>query len=202
MNATPLPKTTVVGSGDPISAAVAWCLDAEVVAPGGPFPSGSDGVVVVADAPDQTSLSDVDSATWGRLVHDPLWRTMSTLQRAYTAMRSRGGRIVLIVPTVGMAGAANLVPYTTAIEGIRAMAKSAARQWSTHGVLVNTVAVPLRLLAPSLTNVDSHLTAPAVDNADALIESVAETTRFLLRLDVDHVVGQTIAVDGGSVMLP
>ena len=202
MNATPLPRATVVGSGDPISAAVAWSLDAEVVAPGGPFPPGSDGVVVVGAVPAQTSLSDVDSATWTRLVHDPLWRTVSTFQRAHAALRERGGRIVLIVPTVGVAGAANLVPYTTALEGMRAMAKSAARQWSAQGVLVNTVAVPLRLLAPSMTNADSHLTAPAVDNADGLIESVVETTRFLLRLDVDHLVGQTIAVDGGSVMLP
>lgn len=200
--AVPMPTVTVVGSDDPISATVAWCLNAEVVPPGSPIPTGLDGVVIVAEVPDPTPLTDVDSAMWRRLVGDPLWRSVSTFQRAWTAMRDRGGRIVLIMPTVGLAGAAQLVPYTTALEGMRAMAKSAARQWSSRGVLVNTVTVPLGLQAPSLTGLDTHLTAPAVDTADALIESVAETTRFLLRLDIDHLVGQTISVDGGSVMLP
>ncbi|WP_396930358.1 SDR family oxidoreductase [Mycolicibacterium sp.] len=194
--------TEVVGANDGLSHALARHLNAQLVSPDSPITSGLNGTVVVAGVPDQTSLNDVDSATWRRLVHDPLLRTIWTFQRAYAAMRDRGGRIVLIVPTVGLAGAANLVPYTTALEGMRAMAKSAARQWSRQGVLVNTVAVPLRLLGPSMTNVDNHLTAPAVNNADALIESVAETTRFLLRRDVDHLVGQTISVDGGSVMLP
>ena len=37
------------------------------------------------------------------------------------------GRIVLVAPTVGFTGAAGLVPYTTAVEGVRSLAKSAAR---------------------------------------------------------------------------
>ena len=147
-------------------------------------------------------MCDVNSATWQRLVHEPLWRSIFAFQCAWTAMQDRGGRIVLIVPTVGVAGAAQLVPYATAVEGMRAMAKSAARQWSSRGVLVNMVAVPLALLAPRLTGLDAHLTAPAVDSTEALIESVVETTKFLLRVDIDHLVGQTISVDGGSVMLP
>ncbi|AKK27675.1 SDR family oxidoreductase [Mycobacterium sp. EPa45] len=196
--------TEVIGAYNGISVRLARHLDAQVVPPDSPISSGTDGVVVVADVADPTLLGDVDSATWRRLVQDPLWRTISTFQRAYAAMRDRGGRIVLIVPTVGVAGAARLVPYLTALEGIRAMAKSAARQWSSQGVLVNTVAVPLGLLAPRLADLDTHLTAPAVDSGDgdALIESIAETTRFLLRRDVGHLVGQTISVDGGSVMLP
>jgi 3-oxoacyl-[acyl-carrier protein] reductase len=40
---------------------------------------------------------------------------------------------VLIVPTTGVPGSAGLVPYTTAVEGIRAMAESAARQWAGRG---------------------------------------------------------------------
>ena len=175
MNANPLPRVTVVGSGDPISAAVAWCLDTPVVPPDSAIASGVNGVVIVAEAPEPTTLTDVDSTIWRRLAQDPLWRSISVFQRAYAAMQDQGGRIVLIVPTVGVAGAAKLVPYTTALEGIRAMAKSAARQWSSRGVLVNTVAVPLRLLAPSLTSLDTHLTAPAVGSEETLIESTTET---------------------------
>jgi 3-oxoacyl-[acyl-carrier protein] reductase len=194
--------TGVIGAGDGISVGLARRLAAQLVPPDGPISSSLDGVVIVADAPDPTSLNDLDCASWRRLVHEPLWHTISTFQRAYAAMRDQGGRIVLIVPTVGVAGAAQLVAYTTAVEGMRALAKSAARQWSSRGVLVNMVAVPLGLLAPRMTHLDAHLTTPAVDSTEALIFSVAETTRFLLRLDIDHLVGQTISVDGGSVMLP
>jgi 3-oxoacyl-[acyl-carrier protein] reductase len=117
-------------------------------------------------------------------------------------MSERGGRIVLVAATIGVAGAAQLVAYTTAIEGIRAMAKSAARQWADHGVGVNTVGVPLSLFAPELTDATAHLTAPAVADRDGLLGEVAGTVSFLLRRDIEHLIGQTIVVDGGSVMLP
>ena len=116
-------------------------------------------------------------------------------------MCGRGGRIVLIVPTIGLSGAVDLVPYTTAIEGMRAVAKSAARQWAPL-IVVNMIAVPAHLFAPTLSGTTSHLTAPAVSDEHALIETVVETTRFLLSDAVTHLVGATIVADGGSVMSP
>jgi 3-oxoacyl-[acyl-carrier protein] reductase len=48
----------------------------------------------------------------------------------------------------------------------------------------------------------AHLTAPAVDDDSTLIETVVDTTKFLLRQDAKLPVGATIIADGGSVMLP
>lgn len=131
---------------------------------------------------------------------ETMWQTLVVLQTAHSSMAPHGGRIVLILPTIGMAGAATLVNYTTAIEGIRSMAKSAARQWASEGIAVNIVAAPLGLFR---SDVDwSHLTAAAVRNDGGLIHSVVETAKFLLRPDIDHLTGETVIVDGGSVMLP
>lgn len=131
---------------------------------------------------------------------ETMWRALVALQTAWRSMRPRGGRIVLVLPTVGMAGAAGAVPYTTAIEGIRAMAKSAARQWGSAAIGVNIIAAPARLFA---TQVDaSHLTVAAVQGDEGLIQSIVETAMFLLRPGIEHVTGETIVVDGGSVMLP
>lgn len=131
---------------------------------------------------------------------ETMWRALVALQAAWRSMRPRGGRIVLVVSTVGMAGATGAVPYTTAIEGIRAMAKSAARQWGSAAIGVNIIAAPARLFA---THVDaSHLTAAAVPDDARLIRSIVTTATFLLRPDIEHVTGETIVVDGGSVMLP
>lgn len=129
-------------------------------------------------------------------------RALCALQRSRSSMRSRGGSIVLVAPTIGMAGAAGLVPLTTATEGIRAMAKSAARQWASEGIQINTIAVPMHVFAPALRTSASHLTGAAVQDDETLIKSVVETTKFLLRRDLKHLVGETIIVDGGSVMLP
>ena len=131
-------------------------------------------------------------------VDDTIWQTLVSLQTAHSSMK-RGGRIVVVVPTIGMAGAAGLVDYTTAIEGIRAMAKSAARQWGSQGIGVNMVAAPLSVFTADIDT--SHLSV-AVRDDPTLIHSIVETAKFLLRGDLDHLTGETIIVDGGSVMLP
>jgi len=82
------------------------------------------------------------------------------------------------------------------------MTKSAARQWATDGIRVNLVGAPLQLFVPELAASAAHLTAAPVETDASLLDSVADTVTFLLRPNVDHLVGETIIVDGGSVMLP
>ncbi|OBJ13504.1 SDR family oxidoreductase [Mycobacterium colombiense] len=163
-------------------------------------------MTVVVLAPGQTlsraladEFGDVVIIDGHDAVDDTIWQTLAALQTAHASM-ARGGRIVLILPTIGMTGAAGLVDYTTAVEGIRALAKSAARQWACEGTMVNMIAAPLALF---VTHGDaSHLTAAAVQHDETLIHSIVETAKFLLRYDVDHLTGDTIVVDGGSVMVP
>jgi 3-oxoacyl-[acyl-carrier protein] reductase len=163
-------------------------------------------MTVVVLAPGQTlssaladSFADAVVIDGHDAVDDTIWQALAALQTAH-ASTARGGRIVLILPTIGMTGAAGLVDYTAAVEGIRALAKSAARQWASEGIAVNMIAAPLALFA---TDGDaSHLTAAAVQHDETLIHSVVETATFLLRNDLDHLTGDTIVVDGGSVMLP
>lgn len=131
---------------------------------------------------------------------ETMWHTLVALQAAHTSMVADGRRIVVILPTIGMSGAARLVDYTAAIEGIRSMAKSAARQWGSEGIAVNIIAAPVSLFRSDIDA--SHLTSAAVPNDGMLIHSVVETAKFLLRGDIDHLTGQTVIVDGGSVMLP
>ncbi|MBV8863278.1 MAG: SDR family oxidoreductase [Mycobacterium sp.] len=82
------------------------------------------------------------------------------------------------------------------------MAKSAARQWAPNGIVVNMIAIPATLFAPALSAGTSHLTAPAVSDDHGFIETIVETTKFLLSHKITHLVGATIVVDGGSVMSP
>lgn len=167
------------------------------------LPSGVTGVVVVADpCPQPVDASALSGGDWHRLVDESMWRTLTALQRARSAFAAGRGRIVVVVPTIGMAGAPGLVAYTTAVEGIRAMVKSAARQWASHGVGANLVAVPLSLFCDDAAALANHLTVAAVADESNLVHTVAESVKFLLRPDLGHLAGETIVADGGSVMLP
>lgn len=194
----------VMGSDGSLSRALATGLDAVAVGLGAP-PEGTDGAVIILDINiDEVCqpVSIVSDVQWRRLAEEPMRRALEALQRSRLSMHRRGGAIVLVAPTLGIAGAAGLVPLTTAAEGVRAMAKSAARQWASEGILVNTIAVPVGLFEPALATSDGHLSAPAVPVDEALIDSVIETTEFLLERKPKHLIGQTIVIDGGSVMLP
>lgn len=195
-------STAVLGSHDALAGAIANGLGSAVHQFDASLPPGLDGVVIVTGSGARpTPLTAIEELDWRRLAELPMRHTLSALQRSHASMCGRGGRIVLIVPTIGMSGAPDLVPYTTAIEGIRAMAKSAARQWAPQ-IVVNMIAVPASLFAPTLSAATSHLTAAAIGHDHGLIETVVATTKFLLSDAVTHLVGATIVADGGSVMSP
>jgi 3-oxoacyl-[acyl-carrier protein] reductase len=197
------PSTVVIGPANGLPRELAGRLDGVAVAPGGELPAGITGAVIVPDHHPQV----IDAVTlggdgWHRDVDETMWRTLNALQRARSTLARNGGRIVVVVPTIGMAGAAGLVAYTTAVEGIRAMVKSAARQWASQGVGVNLVAVPLAMFTDDAAAAVGHLTVAAVAHDPTLIHTVAESVKFLLRQDMKHLAGETIVADGGSLMLP
>lgn len=198
--------TVVLGPTEGPSGTLADALDATVGEFDSDLPAEVGSAVIVVGTElgqgQPPALVDVSAEDWQRTVGDVMWRTLVALQRVRAAMQEAGGRIVVVLPTIGMAGAAHLVAYTTALEGIRSMVKSAARQWASDGIAINTIAAPLQLFAPRLGPSAGHLTAAANRDDDSLIDSVVETTKFLLRRDVAHLVGETVIVDGGAVMLP
>lgn len=143
----------------------------------------------------RAAFAAVDEGTWDArgegLIRSALW----SVQAAYRRMVDRGGRIVLVVPVVGLVGGVERVPLATAGEGMRALAKVAARQWGNVGITVNCVAVALD---PS----DGGPLPPALARRAELAHEVAAVVAFLLSDAAAAVTGVTIPVDGGVVMLP
>ncbi|HEY6317396.1 MAG TPA: SDR family NAD(P)-dependent oxidoreductase, partial [Acidimicrobiia bacterium] len=74
------------------------------------------------------AILDTDASAWDTRCESALRGALACAQAAWTQLHARGGRIVFVTPTVGLSGVARLVPYTSAVEGTRALAKSAARQ--------------------------------------------------------------------------
>jgi 3-oxoacyl-[acyl-carrier protein] reductase len=146
-------------------------------------------------------LTATDATAWEAGCERMLWRSLSTLQAAYAALSDRGGRIVVVTATTGVSGAPSAVPFLAAVEGTRAMAKSAARQWGGVGISVNCVAVPLELLVPGHAGLTAFL-PPAAFAPDDPIDDVAGAVEFLSGPGARGINGATLLVDGGAVMAP
>ena len=155
------------------------------------------------DALTSEALAETAAADWDRRCEALLRAALHCCQAAGQELAERGGRLVLVTPTIALTGAAGLVPYTSAVEGMRAMAKSAARQWGDRGVTVNCVAPPVELLAPgAMAPAGVALAERALGREPDPRTDVAPVVT-LLAADPGHfVTGATIPVDGGIVMAP
>lgn len=144
-------------------------------------------------------LVELDGPGWEARCEAIILEALHVLQAGHRAFRARGGHIVVVVPNIGIAGCAELVPYVTAVEAVRALAKSAARQWGQLGVVIGTLVVPLGVLrseAPELV----RLAPPAAGRA-ATLDEIANAVSFLASAG-PGATGTTMIVDGGSVMAP
>jgi NAD(P)-dependent dehydrogenase (short-subunit alcohol dehydrogenase family) len=144
-------------------------------------------------------FEDVDDESFAILWERTMQSTIAACQGAFAHMRDRGGRIVLVTPTISMIGAApGFAAYAAAVEGQRLFAKSAARMWGKHGITVNCVAP-----APDVFGVPS----PDTMMPDRPLGGIGDPETdlgplvALLASDLAHfVTGATISADGGSWM--
>src|SRR5262249_28986795 len=145
-------------------------------------------------------IAETDQEAWDARGEAGIRSALACAQAAFTELRDRGGRLVFVTPTVALTGAVGLVPYVTALEGIRALAKSAARQWGRYDITANCVAPPVGLVA---ADADAPgIAEPALGRMPDARRDVAPVIALLVA-DAGHfVTGSTVAVDGGVVMAP
>ncbi len=186
-------------SGDDVAAVLARAEDAL-----GPLHA-----VVLVSAGAAVAAGDfagLAPAQWHRHVELPLERTLACFQGAHRRLRTRGGCLVVLVPTLSLVGSSGFAPWATVAEGQRALAKAAARAWGCEGITVGCVAVPAVLLgAPGGGDAGPDRPgqpAPALTPPPDLRATVAPVVMSLLSAGWTGVTGVTVAVDGGVWMTP
>jgi 3-oxoacyl-[acyl-carrier protein] reductase len=117
-------------------------------------------------------------------------------------LRASSGSLVFVVPTVGMAGAAEFTMLAAVAEGIRVLAKGCGRQWGVDGATVNTVAAaPHHWVdaetAEALTRGIS-LSTPAFGGAGHVAEDLAPLIALLEDPDAHFLTAATLVADGGT----
>ena len=146
------------------------------------------------------AIADTDASAWDERCEAVLRGAIACAQAAWAQLNGRGGRLVFVTPTVTLTGAARLAPYVSALEGTRALAKSAARQWGAHGITVNCVAPPVGLVGHAAE--PAGAAAPALGREPDGRTDVAPVVALLATSGAHFLTGATLTVDGGRVMAP
>ena len=142
---------------------------------------------------DELTNADFDDA-W----EQPMREAIESFQQAH---RARHERLIALVPTVGMSGAAGLAHVAATAEAVRVMVKSAARQWGADGMTVNCIA-----LAPELFDIDPaavgavSLAPLALAGKGSVVDDIVPLIRMVASADAHHITGATLNADGGLWM--
>ena len=145
-------------------------------------------------------LADVDDDRWAAVWEGTMQASLWLCQAVFPHLDGHG-RVVFVTPTISLSGAPNLVPWTTAIEAQRLLAKSAARQWGANGITVNCVAPSAALYGVEVGS-EMALAAPALGRAGDVDADLGPLVAFLCSEASHFLTGSTLTADGGTWMAP
>jgi NAD(P)-dependent dehydrogenase (short-subunit alcohol dehydrogenase family) len=134
-----------------------------------------------------------------------LMSALWSMQTAFPHMRAAGwGRIVNVCSLNGVNAHMYTAEYNTAKEALRALTRTAAREWARHGICANVI-------CPAAVSVSYEAFRRASpENAAKLVEQnpmgrmgdpeddIAPVVAFLASEDARYVTGNTLFVDGGG----
>jgi NAD(P)-dependent dehydrogenase (short-subunit alcohol dehydrogenase family) len=157
---------------------------------------------IPSNAYERVNFVDLDDDRWASIWETGMQATLFVLQAGYAQMDGRGGRFVIITPTVSMSGAAELAPYTALLEARRVLAKSAARQWGATGVTVNCLAPAPEHVPIGVDSMTVSLAPPALGGPGDVQRDLGPVAVFLASDQSQFLTGATLNVDGGVWMSP
>ena len=190
--------TVDVGDADAIEAAVsaferAWGKPDGLVNNAGIFP--------------RARALDMKLAEWEEVLRVNLTGTFLTARAVAARMKDLGrGAIVNTASGRALAGAANGAHYAASKGGIIALTKSLALDWAAYGIRVNCVIPGLTDTAqPRVEMGDNELYAAGARIPMGRIgrpQDIAAVVAFLLSDDSGYITGQSVAANGGAIMVP
>jgi NAD(P)-dependent dehydrogenase (short-subunit alcohol dehydrogenase family) len=156
----------------------------------------------------RAAVLDLDEATWDAVLDVNLKGTFFCAQAAARRMTNReSGRIINIASDSALIPAANGAHYCASKAGVVALTKSLSLALAPRGILVNAIAPGLTDTAqPRYGMTEAEIAAYGRESIPmgriAEPEDIARATLFLASDLAAFVTGQTIFVNGGSLMVP
>jgi NAD(P)-dependent dehydrogenase (short-subunit alcohol dehydrogenase family) len=156
---------------------------------------------------DYLALEDPNMAAHVRIdMESALIGSLQLMQGCFPHMRdSGGGSIINMGSSYGLRCEPGFLAYAASKEAVRALTRTAAREWGKHKIRVNTI-LPAALSPKAIeyleasNSYDTELAKVALGEFGSA-DDIAPTAIFLASDASNYVSGQTIGVDGGSTML-
>jgi NAD(P)-dependent dehydrogenase (short-subunit alcohol dehydrogenase family) len=166
-----------------------------------------DGLVNNAGIFPRARALDMKLSEWEQVLRVNLTGTFVTARAVAARMKELGrGAIVNTASGRALAGAANGAHYAATKGGILAMTKSLALVWAGFGIRVNCIIPGLSDTAqPRVEMGDNELYAAGAKIPLGRIgqpQDIAAVVAFLLSDDAAYMTGQSVAVNGGAIMVP
>lgn len=123
---------------------------------------------------------------------------LRTMQAAYPYLKASGeGRIINFGSLAGVVGLVGYGPYNMAKEAVRALTRTAAREWAVDKITVNNVLPVAETWGP-----EANVPAPTnpLGRYGSPEEDIAPVVLFLASKDSQFITGSSLTPDGGSII--
>ncbi|CAN5306690.1 SDR family oxidoreductase [soil metagenome] len=174
---------------------------------------GLDVLIHVAGIQRYTPAEAITDDEWDLVLGVNAKGTMIANQAAFPHLRGKGGRIVNFASAAGALGLRGCAHYAASKGAVLAWTRTVAQEWGPHGISVNAIApgmwtpmydttragmTPEQLEAHDrgmamMIPLGGRLGDPDADMAPVLVFLASDASRFIT--------GQTLAVDGGLMMV-
>jgi NAD(P)-dependent dehydrogenase (short-subunit alcohol dehydrogenase family) len=153
-------------------------------------------------------LETFDEDDWEHTYRTGLMATLWGMKAVFPHMKGHGGKIINMSSMAGQIGIAGAAAYNATKEGVRALTRTAAREWGKYKINVNVVSPSVwtdgldefdkknpEFIKASLANI------PLGRYGDP-IKDMGPLAIFLGSSDSDYITGMTFMLDGGLFMSP
>lgn len=175
---------------------------------------GLDVLVHCAGIAPGASAETITLADWERVFAVNSRGTFLTNQAAFEPMKAGGGgRILNFASAAGTLGYAGKAHYAASKGAVLAWTRTIAREWGRHGITANAIAPAIA--TPMYARTRDGMTADQLATHDAAMaqtiplggrlgdpqRDLAPVMVFLAGDGARFITGQTLAIDGGAMML-
>jgi len=152
------------------------------------------------------NFSEIAIEEWDRVMAVNVRGVWQAITAAVPAMkRSGGGKIINISSGTAFKGSPHLLHYVTSKGAVIALTRAIARELGGSNICVNAIAPGLVMSRnvqahPDWQNAAASIVSSRAIKRDSTPEDLIGALLFLASPESDFVTGQTLVIDGGSVM--
>jgi NAD(P)-dependent dehydrogenase (short-subunit alcohol dehydrogenase family) len=152
-------------------------------------------------------FTEISTELWDRVMAVNVRGSFECAKAVVPAMKARSrGKIINIASGTALKGSPGLLHYVASKGAVISMTRAMARELGDYGINVNCIA-PGLTLSENMIDHPSYTPEVVAKNIDsralkreAVPDDIVGTLLFLASPASDFITGQTLSVDGGSVM--